>query len=164
MNLIPDSYSTYVTAHEKGQIAELTAQKFFIYRGWEMSTPVNTSSPYDLVIRHPRTGEQKLVQVKALTSKNRSIETYGTGNGKDKGSKRRKTDYAKIGIDILFGVDVDNSDNVYLYPLDFYRGKSSINVDKNPSHDVEFITERGYRNYKMFEETATLDLVTHDES
>jgi hypothetical protein len=163
MNLIPSSYSTFVTDHEKGQITQLMAKTYFIYRGWETSTPENPCSPYDLLIRHPRTGKSLLVQVKSLTSKNRSVETYAKGNGRDKGSKRKKTDYAKCGIDFLLGVDVDTS-NVYLYPLDFYRGKSTINVDKNPSFDVEFITERGYRNFKMHEEISTLDLLAHDKS
>jgi hypothetical protein len=116
-----------------------------------------------LLIRHPRTGECYMVQVKTLTNTNRSIPTYSTGSGNDKGSKRERTDYAKCGIHYLIGIDL-NTLNAYLYPLDFYKGKRKFSVDKNPSFDIEFITDRGYKNYKKDMEISTLDLLANDES
>lgn len=158
MDVMHPSGTTFLTDSQKGLISSFEAIKYFMFRGWEASNPTDPCSPYDLVVRHPRTNEIKTVQIKTVDKRKRTIKPYGSGKGADKGGRRKKTDYGEIGIDYVIGIEIGTS-KAYLYPREFYKSRSSINVDKNPGVDIEFVKERNYKHYKKNQEKiVSLDL------
>lgn len=153
--LHPKAGLTDRTAIEKGQLSQLGAMMFFIAQGWEVSRPESDISSYDLLVTHPRTHQVFRVQIKTV-GKERAIETYATGSGNLKGEKRKRVSYEKSGIDWIIGVDIAQL-RVHLYPLDFYRNRQSINVDKNASHVFPYVADGRTYNNKKDKTLVTLD-------
>ena len=146
--LHPKAGLTDRTAAEKGQMSQLIAMLYFIAQGWEVSRPESATSAYDLLVTHPTECNTTLsVQIKTVGN-NRTVHTYATGPGNLKGDKRKRVSYAKSGINWIIGVDIAQM-RVHLYPLDFYRNRQTINVDKNHSHVFPYVADgRTYDNKK----------------
>ena len=114
------------------ELSELLAKVFVVERGWMCSEAGNRDSPYDLVA-DLGDGKFERIQVKKVSNKHKHIKRVVSRKNQKvttKGKIRSTIDYAELGIEWLFGVDIFTKE-IFTYKLETYKNlPQSISVGK----------------------------------